>query len=322
MIKENNVNAVVQAYNEFAEDPTLIFACSVNHAKAIAEAIPDAVAVFGSTPKIERKRIIEDFKAGKIPVLVNCQIFTEGTDLPNIKSIIMAAPTQSETKYQQEVGRGLRLYPDKEKLKLIDVIRITQCRKLCTAPVLLGLDSSLVPDYLRSNIQGDLFDLEEKINLNSDVFDNWIRSAELVDIWANEVELDTHDINFTRMPDGSLKVLNYTIPAPDALGKSNNYTMQYYIDRIYDKLMLEHQDKAMLWDLNLIRYWKNEPATDKQKRFKKEDFTLIRINHKELIQDVLYLENRLIMKYLLINTIGALMLKNVIKLNGKLKTLN
>lgn len=37
--------------------------------------------------------ILEDFKNQKISVLINCGIFTEGVDIPNIDCIVMARPT-------------------------------------------------------------------------------------------------------------------------------------------------------------------------------------------------------------------------------------
>jgi RecG-like helicase len=44
----------------------------------------DARFVTGNTKESERKALVEAFKAGEFPVLVNCQLFTEGTDIPNV----------------------------------------------------------------------------------------------------------------------------------------------------------------------------------------------------------------------------------------------
>ena len=45
-------------------------------------------------PELRAKRLA-DFKAGKYPVLVNCGIYTEGTDIPNIDCVVLARPTRS-----------------------------------------------------------------------------------------------------------------------------------------------------------------------------------------------------------------------------------
>ena len=101
--------AVADAYRQYAEGATLIFAASVRHAQAIAAAIgPDAVVVTGETKN--RADIIRDFTERKIKCLVNVMVFTEGTDIPLIETLIIARPTQSDSLYTQMVGRGLPLH--------------------------------------------------------------------------------------------------------------------------------------------------------------------------------------------------------------------
>ncbi len=78
-------------------------------------------------------------------------VFTEGTDIPLVETVMIARPTQSDSLYAQMVGRGLRLHPDKDKLTLIDCVGITGKANLCTAPSLLGIDMSEVPKNQRNN---------------------------------------------------------------------------------------------------------------------------------------------------------------------------
>ena len=64
----------------------------------------------------DRKAIIDSFTAGEIPVLVNCMVFTEGTDIPRVEeTVIIARPTQSDSLYSPDgraVGCG---YPRERK---------------------------------------------------------------------------------------------------------------------------------------------------------------------------------------------------------------
>lgn len=268
MLQENNVKSIVEAYENYAKGQTLIFAVSVNHAERIAGKIPGAKIILGQTPQEERRQIIEDFKNNKFNCLVNCMVLTEGADIPNIETIILARPTQSEVLYQQMVGRGTRKYPGKEKLRLVDIVGVTACHKLCTFPDLLGIDTSLIPLKFQDELEGSLFEIEKKAAQKADVFDNWIKSAELVDIWAEEEDLDTHNINFVRLPDGSLKVRltqkDIVIPPPDALGKVYNAPLQSVIDRLFYHLLNFHSKEDNLWDLGKIDFWKNEAITPKQ----------------------------------------------------------
>ena len=54
---------------------------------------------------------IRNFKEGKLQVLINVNIVTEGTDIPNISTVFLARPTTSKILMMQMVGRGLRGTP-------------------------------------------------------------------------------------------------------------------------------------------------------------------------------------------------------------------
>lgn len=269
---EGTADAIAQAYREHAAGATLIFAVSVHQAEEIARRIKGAVVVTGETK--DRAAIIRAFTAGEIPCIVNCMVFTEGTDIPRVETVIVARPTQSEALYAQMVGRGLRLYPGKERLVLIDCVGITGKASLCTAPSLLGLDLSDIPERKAKEIQGDLFDLPLKIAAAGDCPESWIKNVQIVDLWAQEQRYNTHDINFFKMPDGEMVVSladgeSLTIPCPDALGRiprpdGSWVGMQEAIDQVYTELLEDHADCRQLWDLEIVRRWGKSPATDKQ----------------------------------------------------------
>ena len=63
---------------------------------------------------MERKRMVEEFRHGKIEVLVNVDVFSEGFDCPDVEFVQLARPTLSLAKYLQQVGRGLRRSEGKE----------------------------------------------------------------------------------------------------------------------------------------------------------------------------------------------------------------
>lgn len=53
-------------------------------------------------------QVIRDFRDGNLEVLVNVNIVTEGTDIPNIHTVFLARPTTSKILMTQMIGRGLR----------------------------------------------------------------------------------------------------------------------------------------------------------------------------------------------------------------------
>lgn len=266
-------DAIAQAYREHARGATLIFAVSVSQAEEIAARIPGAVVVTGKTKN--RADIIDRFTAGEIPCIVNVMVFTEGTDIPRVETVIIARPTQSEALYSQMVGRGLRLYPGKEKLTLIDCVGVTGKASLCTAPSLLGIDLDNVPEKKRSELQGDLFELLGKVVAASDCPESWIRNVEIVDLWAREQKFQTHDVNWFRMPDGSFvcslpERQKLRISCPDALGNTiyngTQMPMQDALDAAYIDLRQNFGDSAYIWDLKAAKKWGKAPASDKQKQ--------------------------------------------------------
>lgn len=286
-------NAIAEAYKKYAKGQTLIFACSVDHAEAIAEKIPGAVAVTAKTKN--RDELIKKFTNREIPVLVNCMIFTEGTDMPLVETVMIARPTSNSSLYTQMVGRGLRLYPGKEKLTLIDLVGTTGRANLCTAPSLLGIDLNTVPASKQDEIIGDLFELPDLITKKSDCPASWIRNVEIVNLWAKEQEYNTHGVNYFKMPNGDMVVSipkkKIRIPAQDELGKTTiggqKMSMQRALDKVFLYLQEEYPQYEYIWNVENMKKWGKYPASEKQiesiKRFMK-DFDTENLNKMQATQ--------------------------------------
>lgn len=262
--------AIAEAYYKYAKGQTLIFACSVKHAEAIAEKIPGAVAVTAKTKN--REELIQKFTNREIPVLINCMIFTEGTDMPLVETVMIARPTSNSSLYTQMVGRGLRLYPGKEKLTLIDLVGTTGRANLCTAPSLLGIDLNNVPASKQDEIIGDLFELPDLITKKADCPSSWIRNVEIVNLWAKEQEYNTHGVNYFKMPNGDMVVTipkrKIRIPAQDELGKTTlgdkKMSMQKAFDEVYVYLKENCPDYEYIWNIDSMKKWGKYPASEKQ----------------------------------------------------------
>lgn len=98
-----------------SERPTLVFCTGVDHAKAMAEVFRangvTAEAIWGDMPHDARKAAIAGFQEGRIQVLCNRDILTEGFDAWRCSAVLMIRPTQSWSLFTQIVGRGLRHLP-------------------------------------------------------------------------------------------------------------------------------------------------------------------------------------------------------------------
>jgi superfamily II DNA or RNA helicase len=97
---------------------TLILVTELKHGTKLNSLIDDSIFVYANASK--RRNIVEDFKGGKIKTLISSPIFDEGIDIPIMNAIILAGGGKSPIKAVQRVGRGLRVYPGKRDVKIID----------------------------------------------------------------------------------------------------------------------------------------------------------------------------------------------------------
>lgn len=102
----------------------LLFSPSIEHSKAVSLAFNAAgipsLHVDGKTDSGLRDDMMADFDAGKILIMCNVDLFSEGVDVPALDGIIDLAPTMSLTKVMQRWGRALRTYPGKSHAVLLD----------------------------------------------------------------------------------------------------------------------------------------------------------------------------------------------------------
>jgi len=106
--------------------PGVVYAAGVRHATNVAQSFRDigikAQAVSGETPKRQLARILADYEAGKVDVLVNAMLLAEGWNSPRATVCMHLAPTASRRVYQQRVGRVTRRHPGKEAGIVVDFV--------------------------------------------------------------------------------------------------------------------------------------------------------------------------------------------------------
>lgn len=119
-----------------------------------------AVEVNGNSQN--RAEILSDFDNDKYNVLCNSILLTEGWDCPSVDCIVVLRPTKVRSLYSQMVGRGTRLYPQKEHLLLLDFLWHTENHKLCH-PAHLICENDEVAKKMTENIEKEEMpiDIEE-----------------------------------------------------------------------------------------------------------------------------------------------------------------
>lgn len=118
-------DGVVNKYRKHSNGTAICFCINKIHAEKTANAfnaagIP-AGFIYSGLGDVERARALKDFTSGKIKVLCNVFILTEGYDLPKIDTVILNRATRSRIAWRQMIGRGLRPFPGKTFCTVIDM---------------------------------------------------------------------------------------------------------------------------------------------------------------------------------------------------------
>lgn len=111
---------ILDAYRHRGDgQQAIVFCAGVKHATHIKDAFLQqgisAAVVHGGLAPIVRKGTIKDFKEGRVRVLTNFNVLTEGFDHPSVKLLIMARPTTSGLVLTQAVGRVTRRHEETQK---------------------------------------------------------------------------------------------------------------------------------------------------------------------------------------------------------------
>lgn len=114
MDKDDLTEAALDEVFRFGADRKswLFFCAGVDHAMHVRDALRargiHTECLTGETPKQERERIVEAFKAGRLKALTNCDVLTTGFDAPALDLLVLLRPTKSPGLYVQILGRGMR----------------------------------------------------------------------------------------------------------------------------------------------------------------------------------------------------------------------
>ncbi|MBK9410114.1 MAG: DEAD/DEAH box helicase family protein [Gemmatimonadetes bacterium] len=104
---------------------TLAFCVSQRHADFMKKFFilngKRAAAVYAGPDSDPRAHSLEMLQTGELDVLCAVDMFNEGVDLPEIDTVMMLRPTESQILWLQQFGRGLR-YREGKRLKVIDYI--------------------------------------------------------------------------------------------------------------------------------------------------------------------------------------------------------
>ena len=130
LCNEERVGLVVQKLHEYLPDEhkchALCFCSDKRHARYMAEMLRrqglKAESLTSDSSYEDRVKLNRDLGTGRINYLCVVDMFNEGIDIPQVDTALFLRPTDSLTVYLQQLGRGLRLYPGKNYLTVLDFV--------------------------------------------------------------------------------------------------------------------------------------------------------------------------------------------------------
>lgn len=122
-----------EAWLELPQPRGIVFCGTVDHAERVAARVnalgfTNAKAIFatGSDGRrmspVDRNRVLWDFASGRLGIICAVDVLNEGVDVPDVNLVVFQRVTHSRRIFVQQLGRGLRLAPGKEKVVVLDFV--------------------------------------------------------------------------------------------------------------------------------------------------------------------------------------------------------
>ena len=121
-----------KVWNEQLLPRAIVFCGTIDHAKTMCQKLNalgfcKAAAIYAGTgnsgmSQFDKNRILSDFSEGKTNVVCAVDIFNEGIDVPDVNILVFQRVTHSRRIFIQQLGRGLRIAENKEKVIVLDFV--------------------------------------------------------------------------------------------------------------------------------------------------------------------------------------------------------
>jgi superfamily II DNA or RNA helicase len=123
---EEAARQITEVFRAESRRGGIVFSPTVDHAESFAGSLRSfglrAEAISSRQDARERDRLMVMFRRGDIDILTSVDLFNEGVDVPDVDLIAFMRATHSRRIFVQQLGRGLRLSPGKDKVIVLDFV--------------------------------------------------------------------------------------------------------------------------------------------------------------------------------------------------------
>ena len=255
-----NAKIVNEYVNSARYGKTIIFACNIEHAEALAESLKSrgvaCRAVHSGLQPADCEKYIKQFASSEVNVLVNVAKLTHGVSVPDIQSVFLCRPTTSDILFSQMVGRGAHAY-ERDTFNLVEFTdNLTKFEHVLHADEFFGSPAAGDADAQRSGSRAWRHAFDRGVepawtgdDVPPEVRDLWYRGQ----TFGVEFELtsrtwepnDIPDDEYTRVAEGLLQHLR------DRLGTNSVRAAPcegYHEDEDFDRWKVE-PDSSAGWEV-------------------------------------------------------------------------
>ncbi|MGD6818772.1 DEAD/DEAH box helicase family protein [Metabacillus sp. 113a] len=125
-LKTEQAAHILQSWKTYRKTRTLVFCSSIRQADFLSSYFADngyrTVSLHSRQKQVNRKDAAQALADGELDAIFTVDLFNEGVDIPAVDTLLFVRPTESLTIFTQQIGRGLRLHPEKDHCVIIDLI--------------------------------------------------------------------------------------------------------------------------------------------------------------------------------------------------------
>lgn len=123
---EQAVRIIRSSFDEEHRRAGIVFCPSIVHAEGMAGMLRmygfRSEAIHGNSDPRDRELLMARFRAGEVDIMTSVDLFNEGVDVPDVDLIVFMRATHSRRIFVQQLGRGLRISPNKDRVVVLDFV--------------------------------------------------------------------------------------------------------------------------------------------------------------------------------------------------------
>ncbi|MGG3802676.1 DEAD/DEAH box helicase family protein [Metabacillus fastidiosus] len=250
-LKDEMAEKILKVWEKYKQTRTIVFCSSIRQAMFLAEYFNQngyqTISLHSKQNEYRREDVITFLENGEIDAIFTVDLFNEGVDIPSVDTLLFVRPTESLTVFTQQVGRGLRLYSEKEYCVIID----------------------LIGNYRNADIKLSLFDKEKADRKRKKIMPT-VPNGCLIDLEVDVVNL-IEELNKKRKPRKE-KLLQSYLSLKQEIGRRPTY-IELHLNGTIDSIQYRQEFNSYIGFLN----WADELTEIEKEIFSKYERWIIEV---------------------------------------------